>query len=82
MEIKIFIKKIIMFIVLSVFILATSFNLADAAVRVRGHFRKNGAYVQPYYRSSPNSYRFDNYSTRGNYNPFTGKKGYVSQYRW
>lgn len=48
------------------------------AARVRGSIRKNGTYVQPHYRSNPNSKKWDNYSSKGNYNPYTGKKGYKS----
>ena len=55
---------------------------ADAATRVRGYYKpSSGTYVMPHYRSSPNSTRWDNYSTRGNYNPFTGKKGYSSPFK-
>ncbi len=57
-------------------------SAVEAAIRVRGGFRSNGTYVQPHYRSSPNSSRFDNYSARGNYNPYTGKKGYSKPYKW
>lgn len=53
---------------------------AGAQVRVKGHFRKNGTYVAPHYRSAPNSSRLDNYSTRGNYNPYTGKRGTANPY--
>jgi hypothetical protein len=53
---------------------------ADAQTRVRGYTRKDGTYVAPHYRSSPNSSKSDNYSTRGNYNPYTGKKGSVDPY--
>lgn len=57
-------------------------NFAEAAVRVRGHVnRSTGTYVAPHYRSLPNHTRIDNYSTKGNYNPFTGKKGYTSPYK-
>ena len=42
---------------------------------VSGHFRKDGTYVQPSHRSSPNSTRLDNYSTEGNINPYSGKQG-------
>lgn len=34
---------------------------ALADTNVNGYFRKNGTYVQPYTRSSPNSDRSDNY---------------------
>ncbi len=51
-------------------------STADAySYRVRGYTRSNGAYVRPYYRTNPNYTRFDNYSTRGNYNPYTGRFG-------
>lgn len=51
-----------------------------AQVRVKGYYRKNGTYVAPHYRSNPNSSRFDNYSSRGNYNPYTGRRGTVNPY--
>jgi hypothetical protein len=46
-----------------------------ADVHVRGYFRKNGTYVKPHYRSYPNATRLDNWSTKGNVNPHTGKRG-------
>ena len=58
---------------------------AEAATRVRGYYKpSSGRYITPHYRTSPNSTRWDNWSTRGNYNPYTGKKGYSSpyKYRW
>lgn len=48
---------------------------ANAAVYVRGYSRSNGTYVQPHYRSSPDGSRSNNWSTRGNVNPYTGKRG-------
>jgi len=42
---------------------------------VNGYTKKNGTYVQGHYRSSPNSTRNDNYTTRGNQNPHTGTFG-------
>lgn len=53
----------------------------DAASRVKGYTTKRGTYVQPYYRSNKNTTKFDNYSTRGNVNPYNGKKGYVNPYK-
>lgn len=41
-------------------------------VKVKGYYRANGTYVQPHYRTSPNSTPYDNYSFPGNYNPHTG----------
>lgn len=50
------------------------------AGRVRGYTRKDGTYVAPHYRSSPNSTKSDNYSTKGNTNPYTGKQGTKDPY--
>lgn len=43
---------------------------------VRPYVKRNGTYVQRHYRTTPNRTRVDNYSTKGNRNTFTGKKGY------
>lgn len=51
---------------------------AGADVSVRGYTRKDGTYVQPHVRSDRNDTTFDNYSTRGNTNPYTGERGYRS----
>ena len=45
--------------------------------RVNGYFRSNGTYIQPHYRTTPNSTNRDNFSTQGNTNPYTGKPGLV-----
>lgn len=42
---------------------------------VRGYTRRDGVEVQPHYRTTPNSTRNDNYSTRENINPYTGEWG-------
>ncbi|EZP73624.1 hypothetical protein BV96_01065 [Sphingomonas paucimobilis] len=47
---------------------------------VRGHYRKDGTYVAPHMRTNPNSTRSDNWSTRGNVNPHTGKVGTKDPY--
>ena len=48
---------------------------ASADVHVHGYTRSNGTYVRPYYRSSPNGTVTDNFSYRGNINPYTGAVG-------
>jgi len=50
-------------------------SIAAADEYVNGYVRKDGTYVQPHYRSSPNSSKWDNYSSKGNTNPYTGEKG-------
>ena len=42
---------------------------------VKGYTRSNGTYVAPHYQTNPNSTTSDNYSTRGNVNPYTGVAG-------
>ena len=44
-------------------------------VRVRGYYRKDGTYVAPHYRSAPDRSYNNNWSTRPNINPYTGKRG-------
>ncbi len=68
-------KHFIVSIIL-VAVLFFSAQAVNALSRVGGYYRTSGKYVQPYYRTSPNTYKYDNYSSRGNYNPWTGKKGY------
>lgn len=53
----------------------------DAAQKVKGYTKKNGTYVVPHYKSTPNKSKFDNYSTKGNINPYTGKKGSVNPFK-
>lgn len=45
------------------------------AGHVNGYYRSNGTYVQSYERSDPNSTVTDNYSYKGNVNPYTGETG-------
>lgn len=45
------------------------------SVYVRGYVRKDGTYVQPHYRSAPDGKFHNNWSTKGNVNPYTGKPG-------
>jgi len=47
----------------------------EAQQRVDGYNRRDGTYVQPYTRSTPNNSYNDNYSVRGNQNPYTGAYG-------
>lgn len=47
-------------------------------VKVKGYYRSDGTYVAPHYRTSPNSTNKDNFSTRGNINPYTREAGWVS----
>lgn len=48
---------------------------ASADQWVNGYTKKDGTYVEGHYRSSPNQYRYDNYSSQNNSNPYTGQQG-------
>jgi hypothetical protein len=60
---------------LLVFLALTVSFTANADTYVRGHIRSDGTYVEPHLRSAPNNSQYDNYSTKGNSNPYTGKDG-------
>ena len=53
--------------------------IAGADQYVNGYTKGNGTYVPGHMRSSPNSTTSDNWSTKGNTNPYTGQKGTRSQ---
>ncbi len=53
---------------------------AGADQYVSPYVRSDGTVVQGHMRSSPDSTRFNNYSTRGNTNPYTGQPGYKNPY--
>ena len=42
---------------------------------VNGHFKKNGTYVAPHHATNPNNTERDNWSSKPNVNPYTGKQG-------
>lgn len=50
-------------------------TLALADRSVSGYTRSDGTYVQPYTRSDSNQYKYDNFSSQGNSNPYTGTQG-------
>lgn len=53
-----------------------SFNSGPKApTSVKGSFRTGGKFVMPHYRSAPDGHRFNNWGTKGNFNPYTGKSG-------
>lgn len=76
--------KKVLFLTLLAFVF--SFFLASATpvnarVSVRGYYKSNGTYVQPYYRSSPNVYKWDNYSYKS-YQPRHNNSYYNRSYNY
>ena len=51
-----------------------SANVSDE--RVNGYVKKDGTHVDEYLRTAPNGTQNDNFSTKANINPYTGKDGY------
>jgi hypothetical protein len=55
---------------------AASFELdAFAQTRVRGYTKRDGTRVEPHRRTAPNKTEKDNWSSKPNVNPDTGKRG-------
>lgn len=48
---------------------------SSSDVHVRSYTRKSGTRVQSYHRTAPNSTQRDNFSAKGNTNPYTGQAG-------
>ncbi len=46
-----------------------------ASTRVNGYVKKDGTYVAPHYRSDVDGNFYNNWSTKGNVNPYTGELG-------
>lgn len=66
-----------------ILILALPVFAEAKTTKVKGYYKPSiGRYVQPYYKTSPNKYKFDNYSSKYNYNPYTGKKGTVDPFKY
>ncbi len=64
--------------ILTISLIALAFILSLACyadVSVSGYYRKDGTYVRPHMRSNPDSSFSNNWSTVGNVNPYTGKRG-------
>lgn len=73
-------KKVIAWVLCAVMVFCLASLASAKSVKVKGHYRKNGTYVQPHYRTAPDSSRYNNWSTKGNVNPYTGKNGNVNPY--
>lgn len=61
-------------LILAIFLLNITFA---KDTYIKGYTDKNSRYIPPHYRTKPNKTPMDNYSTKGNTNPYTGKRGTV-----
>lgn len=62
-------------VALAISLLAPTSVEAKGSHSVRGHVTKKGTYVAPHRSTNPDSSRSNNWSSKGNVNPYTGKKG-------
>ncbi len=68
------------------FLIIFFFSMPSFAGNVKGHWKDTNrdgvkdTYIQPYNRSDRNDTTIDNYSTKGNVNPWTGKEGTKNPY--
>lgn len=60
---------------LSIALASPAFARSGSTVHVRPHVTKSGSYVAPHVRTAPDHSKYNNWSTKGNVNPYTGKKG-------
>lgn len=69
-------KLILLFAMIAIGMIAHA-QVNSNKVYVNGYTKSNGTYVKGHYRTAPNNTINDNYSTKGNTNPYTGKQGTV-----
>lgn len=75
-------KKITLSIIIF-FSLVFVTSVEAKTVKVKSYYKPStGTYINSHYKTSPNKTKLDNYSTKYNYNSYTGKKGYVNPYKW
>jgi hypothetical protein len=48
---------------------------------VSSYTRSNGTYVAGHHQTNPNDTKYDNWSSKGNVNPYTGKEGTIDPSR-
>lgn len=53
----------------------SSYSSHGSTVHVQSHVTKSGTYVPAHVRTAPDHSKYNNWSTKGNVNPYTGKKG-------
>lgn len=68
--------KILSLLILLISVSINALCQSASDIYVRSYIKKDGTYVDGHFRTAPNNSFYDNYSTKGNYNPYTGKAGY------
>jgi hypothetical protein len=57
-----------------------SHSYSSGSHSISGYSKKDGTYVAPSHATNPNSSKHDNWSSKGNVNPYTGKEGTKDPY--
>lgn len=57
-------------------------NSTYKSTTVKSYVKKDGTYVDSYKRSKKDNTTLNNWSTKGNSNPYTGKKGTKKAKQW
>lgn len=70
--------RFVMLAGLAIAMVSTAANAGSNTVR--GYVKRDGTYVMPHARTNPNATTHDNWSTRPNVNPYTGKIGTKDPY--
>ena len=69
------------FLLCILFVLIVPFTVSAKPIsgggthRVKGHITKDGKYVEPHQKTNPNKTQRDNWTSKPNANPYTGKQG-------
>lgn len=68
-------KLVVLMLLVSSAAFAGGHRSSGGTVSVRGYTTKKGTVVAPSHRTAPDSTKSNNWSTKGNVNPYTGKPG-------
>lgn len=69
-------KHLIATAAITIALFSTAAPAFAKTTKVSSYYKPStSTYVSSYYKTSPNNTKLDNYSTKGNYNPYTGKVG-------
>lgn len=68
-------KTIVPLIALSFTLLAQPALAKGGSHSVKGHTTKDGTYVASHHATNPDNTKSNNWSQKGNVNPYTGKEG-------
>ncbi len=74
-------KKILSIITIFLLLFWLCFSTVDAKTKVRWYYKKNWTYVKSHYRSDRDWIKRNNWSHKGNTNPYTGKKWTKKTYK-